>query len=341
MKTKIALLLLALVVGVGGVKAQVPQVTPLTQTEVFDLLKAKGGVQQAAMEISQRGVDFEMTPDIDKKLRKAKVDDAFIEMVKNASPQARAARAAQAGGSVASPAETQAFRSIQDELVPDKVVQMVDEFTKTYPTSAYLSYAYMFGASALQNKGDVNQAMPYLDKSLEANPDNILSLVMKAGLLPQPQMLKGGDEGKTKRLAEAEESANKALSIIAQIPRGPQETDEMLAKRKGMLGAGAHAALGLVHLQRSWMSLEGPDKEELAKAEQEYRTAVTTVDNPTPEDYYRLGETLTIENKVPEALAAFMKASELSAGTALKAYADQRLEEIKKKNPQAQPAAKP
>jgi len=154
-------------------------------------------------------------------------------------------------------------------------------------------------------------------------------------------MLKGGDEGKTKRLAEAEESANKALSIIAQIPRGPQETDEMLAKRKGMLGAGAHAALGLVHLQRSWMSLEGPDKEELAKAEQEYRTAVTTVDNPTPEDYYRLGETLTIENKVPEALAAFMKASELSAGTALKAYADQRLEEIKKKNPQAQPAAKP
>jgi tetratricopeptide (TPR) repeat protein len=340
MKMKMALVLIALVVGAGCVTAQVPQVTPLTQKEVLDLVKAKG-TQAAALEINQRGVDFEMTPDIEKKLRKAKADDAFVEMVKNASPQARAARATQGGGSVASAAETQAFRNIQNELVPDRTLEMVEEFAKTYPQSPYLSYAYMFGATAWQNKGDASQVLAYLDKSLEANPDNILSLVMKAGILPAPQMLKGGDDVKTKRLADADAAATRALTLIDQIPRNPGETDEMLAKRKAMLGAGAHAALGLVHLQRAWMGLEGPDKDELAKAEQEYRTAVTSVDNPAPEDYYRLGETLNIENKVPQALAAFMKAAELSVGLPLKAYADQRIEELKKKFPQVQPAEQP
>ena len=240
-----------------------------------------------------------------------------------------------------SPAEDQAFRSIPKELVPEKTLQLVEEFAKTYPKSTFLSFAYLFGANALQVKGDLAQTLVYLDKSLEANPDNILSLVMKATLLPQPQMLKGGDDVKTKRLTEAEEVANKALKLIDQIPKSPQETDELLAKRKAMLAAGAHSALGLMHLQRAWMALEGPDKAELATAEQEYRTSVTSVANPAPEDYYRLGETLVIENKLPQALAAFTKASELGAAIGLKAYADKKIEEIKKKNPQMQPAAQP
>jgi tetratricopeptide (TPR) repeat protein len=341
MKTRIGLLLLALVVAAGWMKAQVPQVTPLTQKEVVDLLKGKGGPQQAAVEINQRGVDFELTPDIEKKLRKAKADDAFINLVKNSSPQARAARAELGGAYVPSPAENQAFRSIQDELVPEKALQLVEEFVKTYPKSMYLSYAYVFGANACQQKGDLAQVLVYLDKSLEANPDNIPSLIMKATLLPQPQMLKGGDDVKVKRLTGAEEAANKALKLIEQLPKNPQETDEGFAKRKAVLGAGAHAALGMTHLQRALMGLEGPDKGELAKAEQEYRTAVTSVDNPTPDDFFRLGETLVIENKLPQALAAFTKASELGAGIGLKAYADQRIEEIKKKNPQVQSAPQP
>ena len=93
MKTRIGLLLLAVVVAAGWMKAQVPQVTPLTQKEVVDVLKGKG-LQQAAMEINQRGVDFELTPDIEKKLRKAKANALFIDLVKYSGPQARAARMA-------------------------------------------------------------------------------------------------------------------------------------------------------------------------------------------------------------------------------------------------------
>jgi tetratricopeptide (TPR) repeat protein len=341
MKTRMGLLLLVVLAAAGWMKPQVPQVSPLTQKEVVDMMKGKGGPQQAAVEINQRGVDFELTPDIEKRLRKAKADDAFIELVKNSSPQARASRAAHGGGNIPSPAENQAFRSLQNELVPEKTLQLAEEFLKTYPKSTYLSYAYLFAANACQQKGDLPQDLVYLDKSLEANPDNIISLVMKATLLPQPQMMKVGDEVKNKRLTGAEEAANKAIKLIEQLPKNPQETDEGLAKRKATLSAGAHAALGLAHLQRAYMSLEGVDKGELSAAEQEYRTAVTSVDNPTAEDFYRLGETLVTENKLPQALAAFAKASELGSGTALKGIADGRIEEIKTKNPQVQPAPQP
>jgi tetratricopeptide (TPR) repeat protein len=341
MKIRIGLLLLALVVAAGWMKAQIPQVTPLTEKEVVDMLKGTDGLRQAAMAIEQRGVDFELTPDIEKKLRKAKANALFIDLVKYSGPQARAARMAQGGGNIPSPAENQAFRNLPNEPVPEKALQMVEEFVKTYPKSTYLTYVYMFGADASAKKGDPDQALAYLDKSLEAKPDNIDSLVMKATLLPQPQMLKGGDDFKNKRLTEAEEIANKVLKLTEQLTKYPRETEEMLAKRKAMAAARAHAALGLAHLQRAWMALEGPDMGELATAEHEYRIAVTTVDNPEPEDYYRLGETLVTEKKLPQALAAFIKASELSAGTALKGYVDQKVEDIKKKNPQLQPAAQP
>jgi len=338
MKIRIGLLLLALVVAAGGMKAQVLQVTPLTPKEVVELLKGKGGPQQAALEINQRGVDFELTPDIEKKLRKAKADDAFINMVKDASPRARAARAELGGAYVPSPAENQAIRSIQNELVPDKTLQMVEEFVKTYPKSTFVSFAYLFGANALQMKNDPAQTLVYLDKSLEADPKNIVSLVMKAALLPLPQMLKGGDDVKITMLTEAEELANKALKLVDQMQKNPQETDEMLAMRKAMMAADAHAALGLTHGQRAWMDLEGPDKGELATAEKEYRIAVTSVESPRPSDVYRLGEILINEDKLPQALAAFTKAAELSTGTELKEYADRRIADIKKTHPQLQPA---
>ena len=338
MKTKIGLLLLAFLSVAGWMHAQIPQVSPLTQKEVVDMLKGKGGLEQTAAEINQRGVDFELTPEIEKKLRKAKADDAFIALVKNSSPQARASRA---GAAIPSAAENQAFRSLQNELVPEKTIQLVEEFVKTYSKSTYLSYVYMFAANALEQKRELSQALNYLDKSLEANPDNTLSLVMKATLLSQPAMLKGGDDFKMKRLADAEETANKALKLVNDLPKNAHETDESLAKRKAKLASGAHSALGLKHLQRATMDLQGADKAELATAEQEYRTAVTSVDDPTPQDYYRLGETLAIENKLPQALAAFGKSSELGAGSVLKSYADQQIDDIKKKNPQVQPAPQP
>ena len=53
----------------------------------------------------------------------------------------------------------------------------------------------------------------------------------------------------------------------------------------------------MIHLDRAQLGLMGLDQQELAKAEQEYRLAVTLTDKPEANDYYRLGETCKLETR--------------------------------------------
>ena len=84
----------------------------------------------------------------------------------------------------------------------------------------------------------------------------------------------------------------------------------------------------------------GLDKEELAKAEKEYRLAVTGTDHPDPSDYYRLGEAYRLQGKIDDAIAAFTKASEIGQGP-VKQYAEQQIEMLKKAKAQSAAPAKP
>jgi tetratricopeptide (TPR) repeat protein len=96
----------------------------------------------------------------------------------------------------------------------------------------------------------------------------------------------------------------------------------------------------MVHLDLASEALAGPDKDELAKAEQEFKTAVTT-DRPDPTDYYRLGEVYKLEGKLDDAIGAFTKASEIGQATMIKAYADRQVEELKRRKAQGSAAPKP
>ena len=96
----------------------------------------------------------------------------------------------------------------------------------------------------------------------------------------------------------------------------------------------------MIHLQRSTMGLAGPDKDELAKAEEEYQQAVTLGERPNPADYYRLGEARASLGKVDEAIQAFTKAGELGGDSVIKTFSDQRIAELSKRKA-AQPAPKP
>ena len=232
-------------------------------------------------------------------------------------------------------------RAPKRELRNDVEVHRVwgTTFDKKYPSSSLMTYSDMFVASAYQQKGNADKAIEYGEKSLKQKPDNLMSLIIAATLLPTPQALKGGD--KDKKLGEAEADANKALELIQQIPKQPNEADDVYNKRKGALGADLHAALGMVHLQRAAEGLMGPDPAELGKAEQEYKAAVTSTDKPSPQDYYRLGETYTRENKVDDAISAFSKAAELGQGTGIDQYANTQIAELKKRKTQGSAPAKP
>jgi tetratricopeptide (TPR) repeat protein len=240
-------------------------------------------------------------------------------------------------GPQVSPQQAKDAQAIQNELDPDKQLQMVNDFATKYPDSPYLSDMYFFAAYAAQQKGDVPKILDYGEKSLKAKNDNMRTLLLMASILPRPQVAQGADA--EKRLSEAEADANKVLQMIPQLPKPPNQTDDQFQQAKNAVGAEAHAALGMVHLQRSSQALTGPDIEELSKAEKEYKAAVS-VPNPNPEDYFRLGEAYRNQNKTDEAIEAFTKASQLSQGTPLQTYADQQLKAMKEKKAQTPAAPK-
>lgn len=254
--------------------------------------------------------------------------DSLWAQTKPASPGSKQGQGQQ-GQAPAGPSQQQVkdAQAIQGELDPDKLMQMVNEFVAKYPESPFLSDVYFYAANAAQQKGDIGKIIDYGEKSLKARSDNFGALLLMATVLPLPQAAQGADADK--RLAEAEADANKAMQMISQLSKPPNLTDEQFQQNKEAVTAQAHAALGMVHLERASQGLSGPDAAELSKAQKEYQAAVSG-SNPNPEDYFRLGEAYAMDNKIDQAIEAFTKASQLSQGQ-LQALADQRLKTMKEK----------
>jgi tetratricopeptide (TPR) repeat protein len=263
-----------------------------------------------------------------------------IAAVRQAGPKVRAQMArlvlgpGQAGVQDVPKEQAQGYDAIKVELDPDKAVALADDFAKKYPDSPLLSYVYSFAANGYQQKGDVEKVVEYCSKSLKLKPDNLMSLILSIGMLPQPQYLNSHPADREKILEDAESEANHALQLIAQLPKQPNEADADYQKRLAEVASEVHGPLGMVHLELATGALGSPDKAELAKAEQEFKTAVTTSSHPDPRDYYRMGEAYAMDGKLEDALQAFTKASELGQGTMVKTYADQRVEELKKRKAQ-------
>lgn len=238
------------------------------------------------------------------------------------------------------PEESKAYNAIQSELDPARQLQEVDDFVKKYPNQPLvLSEVYFFGAYASQQQNNIVKAVDYGYKSLEANPNNLRSLLMMSGLLPQPQVMQGSDADKEKKLTDAEADANKALQAIPDLKQ-PNMTPDQLTKAKASLSSQAHASLGMVHLQRAMGGLTGADPQELGKAEQEYKASVAGTEKPNAEDYFRLGEVDAMENKIDDAIDAFTQCSKLSQGP-LQTLAGQQIDKLKKAKSQSPPPAKP
>jgi len=316
-------------------RAQTPQGPhALSEKEVIKEIKSSPA-DKVIKDVMDLGVDFDMTPAIEKRLRKAKATDQVIDAVRQAGPTVRAQMAKLnmgPGQGVQSIPKEQAlaFDGIKVELDPDKAIPLVDDFAKKYPDSILLSYVYAFGANAYQQKSNVEKVVEYADKSLKLKPDNLMSLMLSIAMLPQPQYLNTHPADRAKILQEAESEAKRALEIIPKIPKQPNETDADYQQRQTELASEVHGPLGMIHLDLAADALAGPDKAELAKAEQEFNTAVTTSSRPSPNDYYRLGEAYRLDGKWDEAIQAFTKASELGQGSVVKTYADQQISEVKK-----------
>jgi tetratricopeptide (TPR) repeat protein len=314
---------------------------PALMTEREVTKEAESAPAEAVIkEVHERGVDFDLTHGIEKKLRKANASDEVIEAVRQAGPKVRAQIAKMILGP--SPVglqnvrneETRPFSAILSELDPDKSIKLVDDFAKRYPDSPLLSMVYSFGANAYQQKGDVEKVVAYTGRSLQLNPDNLTSLILRIEMLPMPQYLRSHAADKTKILQEAENDAKRALQLTAQIPRQPHESDAQYQKRLDGFTSEIYGPLGTVHLELASGGPAGLDRGELARAEQEINTAVATSANPDPRDYYRLGEAYALDGKWDDAIQSFKKAGGLGQGTLIKSYADEQIAQIKKRKAQ-------
>ena len=307
---------------------------PLTEKEVTKEIKSSPAAT-VIKEVKDRGVDFDMTPEIEKRLRKAKAADEVIQAVKEAGPKARAQNAKLemgSGGGAQNISKEQgtAYNAIKTELDPDKAIAECSDFAQKYPDSPVLTYVYSFEANAYQQKGDVDKVVDYADKSLKLNGDNLMSLVLSIGITPQPQYLNNHKAEQEKILQDTQTRANHALELIAKLPKLPTESDEDYQKRLGEIGSQVHGPLGMFHLEMANQSLSGMDKTELGKAEEEFNAAVSKTAHPDPRDYYRLGEAYKLDGKIDDAVQAFTRAGELGQGTLIKTYADQQVVELKK-----------
>lgn len=319
--------------GQAAAAKQPPAQPPLTEKEVIHLIKKnKKNLQGIAPEIVQRGVAFEVTPDIQEKLEKAGADANFIANIKNQTPSARAAMAASMAGKPHIPAEEyQEFQNIRNELDPDRKIQMVNAFATKYPSSSVLTFVYFLAQGAALQKGDVQSVMDFGQKALKLKPDNLNALMLMADILPQPQAMRDAMDP-DKQLDQAEADAQKAIELINAQQKQPSESEEDFQTRKANYLETMHSSLGLIHFQRAMISLAGVDKSELAKAENEYNQAVTITKDPDAQDFFRLGEVYAHENKIPEAIDAFNQCAKLSASNPnLQALAQQKIQELKSK----------
>ena len=326
MCTRLSFLIVVLAMTSWPMQVRAQQPSPMTQDEVAALIKQnKKNPGLILKTLDERQVDFDLNRDIEKKMRKAGATDDVLQAIWRDGPSNRNAKSASlvsaTGGQLqATYQEAMGYQTLQAELDPDKKLRMVEEFEKQFPNSQLLSYVYTQAASACQQKNDLNGILSYGEKSLKLDPDNTYSLILVAITLPQPQMQRVEPAEAAKRLAKADEDAKRALALMDKLAKRPNETDEQFQKRKAALQSEAHAALGMVHLQR-----DEPDK-----AIEEFKTAVSQEAAPDPQIYYRLGEVYANEDKKAEALEAFTKASELGRGTPIQDLADQEIEKLKK-----------
>ena len=308
--------------------AQVSQ-APLTLDEVIRLIKQnKKNSHQVAPTVTERGVDFDLDGKTEKKLRKAGADDELMEGIWKVTPtgkaQMKALLTSPSGVELqASSGEVLAMQDIENEVDPDRRLRLVEEFERKFPASPLLSYVYTQAAKGWQQKGDLNKVVEYGEKSLKLDPDNTFALVAMALALTQPKMLKGGWDEVRERLSEAETDANRAVTLLEKLKKGPSESNDQFRQRKGSLTADVHFALGAVQMQH----------EDFAKAVSEYQTAISSTTRPTAQYYFRLGEAYASEGRIAQALEVLHKASELGRGTPMEKYADDFIAELQRKHP--------
>lgn len=308
----------------GSLPAQQAGKPLLTQDEVLRLVKKnKKNPEVILKTLQEQGADFDLDPNIEKKMRKAGADDEILNAIWSAGPTVRNFKGAVTTSATGKPLqsgykEAMGFETLQNEQDPDTKIRMVQEYERQFPKSALMSYVYTQGASAYEQKADYPNAAQYCRKSLALDPENTYSLLLMATALSEPSMNRGSAEQTAKNLSEAKADAEHALELLPQLPARKGETPDQLSARKASIASDAHAALGSVAMLRG----------NLDSAIIEFEQAVKLSRSPKATLYFRLGEIYSNAGKKQQAIDSFTKAAEIGKGTVIETYASQSIKQL-------------
>jgi tetratricopeptide (TPR) repeat protein len=296
----------------------------LNQDEVYRLIKQdKQQPDLLEKTLHDQGVDFDLNPDIEKKMRKAGANDQILQAIWAAGPTVRDFKGAVVVSATGVPLtstykEAMGYKTLEQASDPDTKIRMAMEFAQTFPTSELLSYVFTQAAAAFQQKGDFQNAVKTARKSLDLDANNTYSLLIVAAALSEPSMVRNAGDNAAKDLQEAQADAQRVLGLLPKLPSRADETPEQLEARKAGIESSVHAALGSVAMQQ--------DKYD--EAVEEFKKAISLSQPPKASLYFRLGEVYSSAGKRQEAVEAFSKAAELGKGTVIETYANQSLKEL-------------
>ncbi len=244
-------------------------------------------------------------------------EQAQQEPARESQPPAQASEENSPPPVVVSPEEQAAFQEALNQPGADQMIALAEKFLQDYPESNLRSHVFSALATAYQQKNDYDKVLENGEKSIALDPDNVMSLVIVAQVLPQ--RLEGSGLEMAQKLSRAERYARHGLELVDSLSQPANVLPEDFEKKKATLSSMLHSALGLVYLQRG----------AFGNAQEEYKIAVSLGSPPDPTDYFRLGEAYRSERKYDEAIEAFEKAAELSLGTMINQLATEQVQKLK------------
>ncbi len=322
----VARLIFLLILAVTVLPAQETGKQLLNEQEVYQLIKKqKKAPEVIEKTLRARGVDFDLSEDMEKKMRKAGATDEILQAIWSTGPTVRNFKGNEFSSATGAPLsvtykEAMGYDTLAKEPDLDTKIRMAMEFADRFPKSELLSYVFTQAADAFEKKGDYPNAMKTGQRSLELDPDNTYSLLIVATSLSEPSMVRSAEDS-TKTLLEAKTDAERVLDLLPKLPARKDETPEQLEARRDGIAAGAHAALGAVAMQQ----------DDLNQAITEFNQAISLSKSPNPSLYFRLGEVYSNAGKKQEAIQAYTKAAELGKGTVIETYAKQSIQELQQK----------
>ena len=206
--------------------------------------------------------------------------------------------------------ELDAYLEITTTTDPAEVIRKADLFASRFPKSELLGIAYQHQMHAFQQLGNFNGMSGAGQKALDANPDNLNTLLT---LAPALALEAAHRPDGAALLAQAEDYAQRALRGIdkTQIPR--QMTLERWEIEKQAMQSEAHEVLGTVALGRGQFRV----------AIRELQTAVSLTPPGFGEEFLGLGKAYAAVGATADAERSWHRAADLGPESVRKQALDE------------------